>query len=95
MILKITYADDPDKSIEYIQIRGITIEADHEYAITDEDQDPYFEIENILEKNYHVITKHDYIEADNPGGDAYSSTDRPFHSLEVLTDNLIVIQKFE
>lgn len=89
MILKIKY-DDDENPTELRDIVGINIDEDQEYAITDEDEDPYFEIE----REGFTIYRHTMI-TDEEGETSYTSTDRKYLLIEILTDKLVLIQKWE
>ena len=88
MILKIKYNED-DEPTEIRQIVGISIDDDQKYAITDEDENPYYEIES----EPRTIYRHTVFEDEN-GEDSFQNTDRKFITIEVLTDNMVLIKKW-
>ena len=85
MIMKVKY-DEDDKPTEFIQITSIGIDEDGLYGITDEDENPFFEI--VVEN--HEITRHTELEDGTE-----SLSDRTFLSIEILTDNMFIIKQWE
>ena len=90
MILKITYSDEDEQRTEYTQISGIDIDEDKLFGMTNEDDNTYFEIEAMPEQKHFVVTRHVQVEDANE-----NVSERYFKTVEVLTDALAVIQKWE
>lgn len=80
MIMKIKF-DAENNPTEYIQFNEIAIDDDKQYAIVDDGYETHYEI--VVEGNEFFTSGE---------GNGYS---RKYISLEILTDNLVSIQKWE
>jgi len=84
MIMKIVYAEE-DRGMDIIQIQKYF--DDNNYIITDEDENPYYEV-LINDKGKKEITTHTQLE-----DDSFNSTEELFTTVEIFTDNMILIKK--
>ena len=83
MILKIE-KKDKDQGIVYAQIT--TFYDDGDYVITDEDQDPFYEILINEGGKKEIVTHIEYEDGDRPFSEE-------FNLVEIFTDNMVLIKK--